>query len=293
MSPLNAFRRHSSRVMLLLALLAALAPADTRAQPAPGAVGARVGLQIGHWRIEELPEDQARLRGQTGGSAAGYHEVDINWAVVHRVAAILVAQGVTVDILPATVPRGYRADAFVAIHCDATPDRSPGPRGYKLARYRDSIIPERDDTLIEMLSQSYGAATRLPLDPNVTRAMTGYYAYNQKRFQTVIDPQTPSTIIELAYLTNPTDRTFLLTEQDLIATALADGILRFLATSGIVLTAAPVVATPPAPLALPVAPATPVMLPAPAAPLPRPAAGIVEDRRDAPPPLPSGLGYLE
>lgn len=203
---------------------------------APGAVGAgeparvaawRVGLQVGHLRIEELPEDQARLRGQVGGGGGGHREVEINGAIVLRAAALLAARGVTVDILPAAVPPGYRADAFVAIHCDA--NGNAGLRGHKLARYRESLIPERDDALIAALGDTYAAATGLPRDPGVSWNMTGYYAYNARRYTSVIDRQTPSAIFELGFLTHPLDRAALVGRQDLIAAALADGIMRFLA----------------------------------------------------------------
>ena len=273
---------------LLAALFAALfgpgTPGETAraasaasAAPASGVAGKRVGLQIGHLRIEELPEDQARLRGQTGGSGGGVREVDVNIAVVQRATLLLQAQGVVVDVLPATVPRGYRADAFVAVHCDANPTGDPTTRGYKLARYRESLIPEQDDALIAAISAVYGPATGLPLDPNVTRAMTGYYAYNPKRYQTIIDRSTPSTIVELGYLTNPLDRALLVTRQDLIAAALAEGILRFLGATAPL--AAPVSApttqsTPVAPPPLAPPPAQPIQ-PAPtptATPAPHPAA---------------------
>lgn len=231
----------------------------------PAQAGPRVGLQVGHLFIDQLPEDQARLRGQTGASAGGYREVDINLAVVQRTAAILEANGVTVDILPATVPRDYLADAFVAVHCDAPLDGSSGPRGYKLARYRDSLIPERDDALIEAISDRYGKATRLPLDPNVSRAMTGYYAYNPRRYETIISRQTPSTIIELGYLTNPTDRALLVGGQEVIARALADGILTFLNLP-------PALPPPVLPEAAPVLPPTPSPAPPEEAPVPPPIA---------------------
>jgi len=232
--PFRSGRARAVRAALALALaltcwLAQAAGADARDREPPVAAPAapRVGLQVGHWRIDELPDDEARLRGQTGGSGGGYREVDVNLAVVERTAAVLTARGVTVDILPATVPLGYRADVFLAIHCDASGE--PGVRGYKLARYRNSLIPERDDALIGALSASYAAATRLPLDANVTRNMTGYYAYNATRFVTVIDRLTPSALIELGFLTNPGDRAVLVQQQDLVAAALADGIMRYLA----------------------------------------------------------------
>ncbi|CAA9553988.1 MAG: hypothetical protein AVDCRST_MAG88-963, partial [uncultured Thermomicrobiales bacterium] len=229
-------RPPATATIIALALLVALGlvwhtpptGAASNEEDVPAQAAPRVGLQVGHLFIDQLPEDQARLRGQTGASAGGYREVDINLAVVQRTAAILEANGVTVDVLPATVPRGYLADAFVAVHCDAPLDGSSGPRGYKLARYRDSLIPERDDALIEAISSRYGLATRLPLDPNVSRAMTGYYAYNARRYETIISQQTPSTIIELGYLTNPIDRALLVGSQEVISRALADGILTFL-----------------------------------------------------------------
>jgi N-acetylmuramoyl-L-alanine amidase len=187
----------------------------------------RVGLQVGHLRIDELPEEQARLRGQTGGSGGGFREVDINLAVVERTAAILQARGVAVDILPATVPPGYVADAFLAVHCDASPDL--GANGYKLARYRDSPLPRHDDALIAALQARYGEATGLRWDANITRAMSGYYAYNHRRYGSIISPQTPSAIIELGFLTTPGDRALLVGGQELIAATLAQGILDYLA----------------------------------------------------------------
>jgi len=186
----------------------------------------RVGLQVGHWQIADLPEDQARLRDQTGGSGGGYREVDINLAVGQATAALLEAQGVAVDLLPAAVPRGYRADAFVAIHCDASTDG--GAHGYKLARYRDSLIGDRDDLLIGAISDEYGAAIGLPLDDAITRAMTGYYAYNRRRYESTIDPRTPATIVELGFLTNAGDRAVLIGQQARIAEALVAGVRRFL-----------------------------------------------------------------
>lgn len=215
--------------LLLCALLAFAAALPAQATAADGWVPPqqRVALQVGHWRIDELPEDQARLRGQTGGSGGGFREVDINLAVAERAAAILERHGVAVDILPATVPRGYAADAFIAIHCDASSDLTIS--GFKLARYRDSARPTHDDALIAALRARYDEATGLRWDDNITRAMSGYYAYNQRRYQTVISPRTPSAIFELGFLTNPGDRALLVGDQDRVATALAYGVLDYLA----------------------------------------------------------------
>lgn len=224
--------RRRGLLLALVALLIALA-----LLPAPGVAATvqaegwipppkRVGLQVGHLNINELPEDQARLRTQTGGSGGGFREVDINLAVAERTAALLSARGIAVDILPAAVPRGYTADLFLAIHCDAVTDY--GANGFKLARYRASALPTHDDALIAALRARYAAATGLPWDDNITRGMSGYYAYNQRLYRSVISPRTPAAIIELGFLTNPYDRAILIGNQDLIAAALADGILDYL-----------------------------------------------------------------
>ena len=123
-------------------------------------------------------------------------------------------------------PRGL-ADAFVTVHCDANADT--GAHGFKLARYRASALPAHDDALIEALRSRYAEATGLPWDDNITRAMSGYYAYNQRLYQSVISTRTPAAIIELGYLTNATDRALLVGGEERIAAALSQGILDFLA----------------------------------------------------------------
>lgn len=191
-----------------------------------GPVAGRVGIQIGHWRSAELPDELAALRGQTGASSNGYREVDINLAIGQALAALLTARGVTVDLLPATVPPGYRADAFIALHCDTNGD--PTMRGFKLARFQDSRDPGRDNALAVALDYSYRRATGQPRDYHITRDMTYYYAFNAKAFEHAIDPATPAVILELGFLSNATDRDLLVHRQNLVAYGLADGILRFL-----------------------------------------------------------------
>lgn len=207
------------------------APAVVAASPAASAraatpIKARVGLQVGHWEADKLPDELAPLRTQGGVSAEGFKEVDLNYAVAQQVAALLRARGITVDILPATIPPGYQADAFIAIHGDANAD--PGIAGFKLARYGDSAIPARDDALLGAITAAYGAATGQRLDGLISRAMTYYYAFNSQEFQHAIAPQTPAVIIELGFLTNAADRALLVGQQPTIARGLADGIIRFL-----------------------------------------------------------------
>ena len=198
------------------------------AAPLPPAapIAARVGLQVGHWESAALPDELASLREEHGANAGGFAEVDINYAIAQRVATTLRARGITVDVLPATIPPGYTADAFIAIHSDY--NNSPAMNGFKLARFRDSAIPARDDALIAAIAADYGAATGQGRDSYVTRAMTGYYAFNNGAFQHTIAPQTPGGIIELGFLTNQNDRALLVERQDVVANGLAAGIIRFL-----------------------------------------------------------------
>ena len=66
-----------------------------------------------------VPPELQRLETQTGASWAGYNEVDINLDVAQRVARLLERKGLLVDVLPTTIPAGYVADAFVALHADS------------------------------------------------------------------------------------------------------------------------------------------------------------------------------
>ncbi len=185
-----------------------------------------IGLQIGHFQTELLPDEQASLRGQTGGSGGGVREVDLNQDIVRRTAALLQTKGYTVEILPATVPIGYTADLFVAVHADAV--ASSGPNGFKMARSRFSAIPETDDRLVELLYATYGKATGLGISDSITRNMTGYYAFNNRRRQHAISKVTPAIIIETGYLTSPVDRAVLLNRTDSVAKGIADGITQFI-----------------------------------------------------------------
>ncbi len=208
------------------AAIVAAAPTATPTPPPP--INARVGLQVGHWQAADLPAELASLRTETGASAGGYEELDLNLQIARQVAALLKARGITVDLLPATIPPGYRADAFVAIHCDYNND--PAMNGFKLARYGDSSNPTRDDALLRAIASIYGATTGQSTDPHITRAMTYYYAFNSGAFAHAIVPQTPGVIIELGFLTNASDRALLVGAQPTVATGLAQGIIGYLSS---------------------------------------------------------------
>lgn len=77
-----------------------------------------------------------------------------------------------VELLRATIPPGYLADAFVSLHADGDDHREA--RGFKIARgfYRGP----HEDALVTALTDTYAAATGMPWDDNVSGDMTDYYA---------------------------------------------------------------------------------------------------------------------
>jgi N-acetylmuramoyl-L-alanine amidase len=188
----------------------------------------KIGVQAGHWMIDQLPDMLASLRSQTGGSGGGVREVDYVLDIARRVQANLQAAGYEVDLLPATVPADYTADAFVAIHADASTSGSPS--GYKLARSRFSPIPSTDDALLNAVSSVYGPATGFRWDDNITRNMSGYYAFNSRRRVYAVSKGTPAIIIETGYLTNAADRNYLVNHKDVVANGIAQGIINFINT---------------------------------------------------------------
>ncbi|MBI4321218.1 MAG: N-acetylmuramoyl-L-alanine amidase [Chloroflexi bacterium] len=188
----------------------------------------RVGIQAGHWQTPEVPDELDALRAYVGISVGELEEWEVNLAIARRVASLLQAAGIDVDVLPATVPPGYQADAFVALHCDGEPSEQRS--GFKLGRARWSVIPEADLALLDAIAQAYQDATDLDIDPFVTEEMTEYYAFNYGRYRHAIAPTTPAVILEMAFLTSDPDRRLLLDSSDRVAKGIARGILHFLRT---------------------------------------------------------------
>jgi N-acetylmuramoyl-L-alanine amidase len=195
-------------------------PAAT-ATPAP----LRVGVQVGHWKTADLPDELARFRTSTGAYAAGLSESEVNLDIAQRVVSLLEAEGIVADLLPATLPVNYQADAFITIHADGS--SSASARGFKLATpWRTSPASQQ---LFEALLAEYAAGTGLPQDHAITVNMRGYYAFNWRRHRHAIAKTTPAVIIELGYLTNSADRDFLREQPDRVATSIAAGVLGYLA----------------------------------------------------------------
>lgn len=185
----------------------------------------RVGIQAGHWRIGDLPDEQYRLRGDTGAQWRSISEADVNLRIASDVADMLRRSGVAVDLLPATVPPGYDADAFVAIHADDGGGGSAS--GWKVsAPWRASVASRR---LSASISLWYGRLSGLAEDRyGVTYNMRGYYGFSWNRFSHAVSPSTPAAIIETGFLTSADDRRVIVEDPDRAGRAIAWGVLSYL-----------------------------------------------------------------
>lgn len=185
-----------------------------------------MALQVGHWQHEKLPRELRRVGRSAGGTTSGGStEWKVNLAIAREAQQMLQAQGLAVDLLPATVPPGYGAAAFVSIHADGNDD--PAVTGFKVApsqRDRSGLA----GVLNEDLERRYAKRTGLASNPSITGDMTRYYAFDGRRFRHAIDPATPAVVLETGFLTNPRDRRVIVRAPQLAARGIADGLLDFL-----------------------------------------------------------------
>ena len=169
----------------------------------------RVGLLAGHWQ-----HDSGAVCGD------GLQEAEVNLAIARRVAHLLLDAGIEVDLLPEYSPllQGYRADAFLAIHCDSClSDLS----GFKLACITGDEADTEEARLVDALYASYEAETGLkPHLDTITDDMREYHALRR------IAPGTPGAIIECGFLGG--DRGMLTEEQGRVARGIATGLLQYL-----------------------------------------------------------------
>jgi N-acetylmuramoyl-L-alanine amidase len=186
----------------------------------------RVGIQAGHVDTAQVPlELGTRIIEQTGASWAGIDEVSVNLDIAERIKAQLTARGYIVDILPTTVPAGYLADVFVALHADG--DITATKSGFKIAHAARRGPYEA--TLVRLLRDEYAKGTGLEWDETgITRNMLAYYPLNWGRYQHAAAPHTPAAILEMGFLTHDADRELMVDRPDLVASAIVAGIQRFL-----------------------------------------------------------------
>ena len=194
-------------------------PEEWRAPEGP----VRIALQVGHWRTEEAPRELSGLR-RNGANWNGLAEWEVNLEIARHTGAMLEELGYVVDILPAVVPPDYRAHLFIAIHADASND--PGTTGYRVA------APGRDATgrasdFVDLLNWKYGEVTGIRRLPTVTRRMRNYYAFNFRRYEHALHPMTIAAIIETGFLTNAGDREVIVSQPELVARGIVEGIIAF------------------------------------------------------------------
>ena len=186
----------------------------------------RVALQVGHWKHDRMPSELRWVQRSAGGASSdGAVEWRVNLAIARDAQRMLRADRVNVDLIPATVPPGYRAAAFVSIHADGNGD--PTVSGFKIApTARDGTGLARVLTL--SVARRYAQRTGLPWNTAITPDMTDYYAFDARRFRHAIDPVTPAAVLETGFLTNPEDRRVIVDAPQLAAEGIAEGVLAFL-----------------------------------------------------------------
>ena len=186
----------------------------------------RIGIQVGHWETDQVPAELGtRITFQTGTSWGGVDEVDVNMDIAQRMKAQLVARGYVVDIIPTTIPPGYLADVFVALHADG--DETGEKSGFKIAH--GSRRGPYEDKLVSLLRDEYAKVTELEWDAQgISRNMSAYFAFNWGRYQHAVAAHTPAAIVEMGFLSNGHDRDLMVNKADDVATAIVNGVQRFL-----------------------------------------------------------------
>ncbi len=186
----------------------------------------KIGLQAGHWKNYELPDELSRIRETGGGTSNGnVAEWEVNLAIANEAKKIIEKEGILVDILPATIPPDYYADAVVAIHADGS--ANPSTTGFKVAAPR-RIMNSKTYELVRIIDEVYQKVTNLERDTNISRNMTGYYAFAWRRFEHSTHPMAPAVILETGFLTNPQEARMLINNPEKPANAIAQALITFL-----------------------------------------------------------------
>ena len=191
---------------------------------------AKVLLQVGHWKNDEVPEELKNLRGNTGATGRGKSEWEVNYEIAMLTKVLLEKKGIMVEILPATVPPHTWGDVFVAIHADGSLDTEKS--GYKVATSRRDITGNAQD-LVTNIEIAYEQATGLEKDPVITRKMRGYYAFSWWRYEHAVHPMTASAILETGFLTSYSDQTLLIDTPEVSAEGLANGVISYLSSKSL------------------------------------------------------------
>lgn len=176
----------------------------------------RIGIVSGHRGPENDP-----------GAVCpdGLTEAEINFAVASLVVRELRSRGYSVDLLDEFDPRldNYQAAALLSIHANTCQDFGEFVSGFLVAKAASRPEGGEDTVLAECIGYHYGRMTQLERRFNLTLDMTEYHTFRE------IHPRTPAAIIELGFMKD--DRDILTNQQPLLAQALVEGLLCYIAPS--------------------------------------------------------------
>src|SRR5204863_6810893 len=137
-----------------------------------------VGIRVGYWQTADVPPQLHKVIGGSGAIWGDVTEIEVNMDIGKRVASLLTKQGVVVDLLPTTVPEGYVADAFLALHADS--DGIGELSGFKMAH--GPLRGPFEDRLLLDIRDAYAKATGMDYDAtHIGVDMRYYYAFNWGR----------------------------------------------------------------------------------------------------------------
>ena len=186
----------------------------------------RVGIQAGHWQIDQLPDEQRRL-------AAGYRGAV---GLAHRGSGE--PRDRAEDRAPAPGGRSLRGPS--ARHgaprrttrmrsWQSMPTTGAGPRraGGRSPRHG---APRRHRASCGTTSQRRMPRYRgFPEDRyGISYNMKGYYGFSWYRFEHAVAPTTPAAIIETGFLTSAADRALIVSDPERTARGIAQGIIAYL-----------------------------------------------------------------
>lgn len=191
----------------------------------------KIALQVGHLNNQDAPAEFPNLAKNTGAEAGGIKEVEFNLEIAERVKAELEEKGLLVELLPAVIPPDYYADLFVAIHADGSDNKNK--RGFKASGSRFDLT-KKANAFADIIQEEYQKSTGLSRDPNISRNMLYYYAFNWLRYEHSLHPMTVGIILETGFLTNPYDRAFLQKNKDKTVSGIVNGINRYITENDLV-----------------------------------------------------------
>lgn len=166
-----------------------------------------------------------------GAEAAGIREQDINYAIGVKVADLLNADANFEARLSRPTPEtslgtsnasslaarvneanSWGADYFISLHCNASINTSvSGTEAYAYSENSQGFV--LGGKIIQKISDY------LQIPNRGTFARPTLYVLRRTKM--------PATLIEMGYITNPTDRALLTSSQDVFAAAIYDGVLEY------------------------------------------------------------------